>query len=65
MTDLHNTQPTSPWYVPSRSNNGANCVQARKHGTAGMAIRDSKLDESPVHMFAAPAWDAFTASLNG
>lgn len=65
MKDVRHTAPTSPWYVSRYSNNGANCLETRKHGTAGMAVRDSKLDSrGPVQTFPAQAWNDFVASLN-
>ena len=39
-----------------------NCVEAG-HGSGVVGIRDSTLDGSPVLVFPAAAWRAFTASL--
>ncbi len=57
---------TSSWTKSTRSNNANNCVETRWHGEVAMAVRDSKRgDESPVHVFDTPAWNALVTSLKG
>lgn len=57
---------TSGWVKSSRSNNAQNCVETRWFGGEAMAVRDSKRgDESPVHLFGAPAWSALVESIKG
>ncbi|MGC0421632.1 DUF397 domain-containing protein [Embleya sp. AB8] len=57
---------TSGWVKSSRSNNAQNCVETKWFGGEAMAVRDSKRgDESPVHLFGAPAWTALVTSIKG
>lgn len=52
---------TGPWRKSSRSsNNGGACVEARHGGTAGVDVRDSKLDAgSPILSVSADEWRSF------
>jgi hypothetical protein len=46
------------WTKASRSSNGGQCVEVRRHG--GMIeVRDSKDRSGPVLRFTGPEWDAF------
>jgi len=46
------------WIKASRSSNGGECVEIRRH--SGMIeVRDSKDRSGPVLRFTGPEWDAF------
>jgi hypothetical protein len=46
------------WTKASRSSNGGECVEVRRHG--GMIeVRDSKDRSGPVLRFTGPEWEAF------
>ena len=47
------------WRTSTRSS-GGDCVEVG-HGPAVIAVRDTKLAESPVLTFSSEAWTAFTA----
>jgi hypothetical protein len=50
------------WRKPRRSFSNGQCVQVGQ-GPAAVGVRDTKLRESPVLVFSAGAWAAFTAGV--
>jgi hypothetical protein len=52
------------WRKSSRSANNGACVEAG-YGDAVVGVRDTKLKDSPVLVFPAAAWAAFTAAIRG
>ncbi|WP_327234411.1 DUF397 domain-containing protein [Streptomyces sp. NBC_01317] len=52
------------WFKSSYSdNNGGNCVEGARLAGGAMAVRDSKLPNSPAFVTNAPAWTAFVGAL--
>jgi len=49
---------TTEWQKASRSSNGGQCVEVRRHGDA-IEVRDSKDRSGPVLRFTSAEWDAF------
>jgi hypothetical protein len=48
------------WRKSSRSNQGANCVEAAELPDGGMAVRDTKSRDGGTLVFSADSWRQFT-----
>jgi hypothetical protein len=54
---------TETWTKSSYSAGNGACVEVKSPTTAGLAVRDSKVEEGPVLSFPGDAWNAFVASV--
>ena len=54
---------TDTWTKSSYSTGNGACVEVKSPTTAGLAVRDSKVEEGPVLAFPTGAWNAFVASV--
>ncbi|MFD3589319.1 DUF397 domain-containing protein [Streptomyces sp. NPDC058683] len=54
---------TETWTKSSYSAGNGACVEVKSPTTAGLDVRDSKVEEGPVLAFPTGAWNAFVASV--
>jgi hypothetical protein len=51
------------WFKSTFSGNGQSCTMCARLPDGGMAVKDSKHPDSPVLLFSAAQWRAFTQDI--
>ncbi|WP_189861322.1 DUF397 domain-containing protein [Streptomyces poonensis] len=64
MTDIPNAAALKGWRKSSHSNDqGGSCLEVLDGHLSGVPVRDSKLPDGPVLLFAAGPWSSFVTAV--